>query len=86
MYAKSTPMIPLEAGLFIKAFSNPLICGMLLSKDFSLRKNGPNIQANRVVPKSNPIVKLIVLEGRSAIAIGIPRKDVFPISPASCKV
>ena len=53
---------------------------------FFKRKIGPNIQANSVVPKSNPIVKLIVFEGRRAIAIGIPRKDVLPIKPASCKV
>ena len=79
-------MIPLDAGLLINAFSKPPIFGMFLFLDFSCRKKGPNIQANSVVPKSNPIVKLIVLEGRSAIAIGIPRKDVFPISPASCKV
>ena len=34
----------------------------------------------------NPIVKLIVLEGRRAIAIGIPRNDVLPTRPPSCKV
>ena len=79
-------MIPLDAGLFINAFNKALIFGIFLFWDLSCRKKGPNIQANSVVPKSNPIVKLIVLEGRSAIAIGIPRKDVFPISPASCKV
>jgi len=31
-------------------------------------------------------VKLIVVEGRRAIAIGIPRKDVLNIRPAYCKV
>jgi len=60
--------------------------GILLLLDFSLRKKGPNIQAKSVVPKSNPIVKFIVLEGRRASAIGIPRNDVLPISPASCRV
>ncbi len=79
-------MIPLDAGLFINALSKPPMFGMLLLLDFSCRKKGPNIQANNVVPKSNPIVKLIVFEGRRAIAIGIPRNDVFPIRPASCKV
>ena len=79
-------MIPLDAGLLINAFNNPSIFGMLFFRDFSWRKIGPNIQANSVVPKSNPIVKLIVVEGRRAIAIGIPRKDVLPIRPASCKV
>jgi len=59
---------------------------LLLFRDFSCRKKGPNIQANRVVPKSNPIVKLIVVEGRRAIAIGIPRNEVLPIRAASCKV
>jgi hypothetical protein len=59
---------------------------MFLFWVFSLRKKGPNIQANSVVPKSNPIVKLIVVEGRRAIAIGIPRNEVLPISPASCRV
>jgi len=54
--------------------------------DFSWRKKGPNIQANSVVPKSNPIVKFIVVEGRRASAIGIPRNDVLPIRPASCNV
>ena len=49
------------------------------------RKKGPNIQANRVVPKSNPIVKLIVLVGRRANAIGMPRNEVLPIKPANCK-
>ena len=49
------------------------------------RKKGPNIQANRVVPKSKPIVKLIVLVGRRANAIGIPRNEVLPIKPANCK-
>ena len=38
------------------------------------------------VPKSNPIVKLMVVEGRRANAIGIPRNDVLPINPASCNV
>ena len=60
--------------------------GMLLLFDFSWRKKGPNIQAKSVVPKSNPIVKLIVVEGRRASAIGIPRNDVLPIRPASCNV
>ena len=32
------------------------------------------------------MVKFIVVEGRRAIAIGIPRNDVLPIRPASCKV
>ena len=59
---------------------------MFLFLEFSCRKKGPNIQANSVVPKSNPIVKLIVVEGRRAMAIGIPRNDVFPIKPASSKV
>ena len=67
-------MIPLDAGLFINAFNKPLIFGMFLCLDFSIRKKGPNIQANSVVPKSNPIVKLIVVEGRRAIAMGIPKK------------
>ena len=49
------------------------------------RKKGPNIQANKVVPKSKPIVKLIVLVGRRANAIGIPRNEVLPIKPANCK-
>ena len=31
-------------------------------------------------------MKLIVAEGRRAIAIGIPRNDVLPIRPDSCKV
>ena len=44
------------------------------------RKKGPNIQANSVVPKSKPIVKLIVLVGRRANAIGIPRNEVLPIT------
>ena len=79
-------MIPLEAGLFINAFNKPWIFGMLLFCVFSWRKKGPNIHANIVVPKSNPIVKLMVVEGRRAIAIGIPRNDVLPIKPASCKV
>ena len=51
-----------------------------------MKEKGPNVQANSVVPKSNPIVKFIVFEGRRAIAIGIPRNDVLPINPASCKV
>ena len=79
-------MIPLDAGLFISAFNKPLILRKFFCWDFSCRKNGPNIQANSVVPKSNPIVKLIVFEGRRAIAIGIPRNDVLPIRPAICKV
>ena len=54
-----------------------MIFGMFLCCDFSWRKKGPNIQANSVVPKSNPIVKLIVDEGRRAIAIGIPRNEVL---------
>ena len=49
------------------------------------RNKGPNIQANRVVPKSKPIVKLIVLVGSRANAIGIPRNEVLPIKPANCK-
>ena len=85
-YTKSTPIIPLDAGLFINAFNKPLKFSMFFLWGFSSRKIGPNIQANSVVPKSNPIVKLIVFEGQRAIAIGIPRKDVFPIRPASCKV
>ena len=85
-YARSTPMIPLDAGLFISAFTSPLIFGMLLLLDFSWRKKGPNIQAKSVVPKSNPIVKFIVVEGRRASAIGIPRNDVLPIRPESCSV
>ena len=60
--------------------------GMLLLLDFSWRKKGPNIQAKSVVPKSNPMVKFIVVEGRRARAIGIPRNDVLPIRPASCNV
>ena len=79
-------MIPLDAGLFINALNNPLIFGKLLFWDLFWRRKGPNIQAKSVVPKSNPIVKLIVSEGRMAIAIGIPRKDVLPIRPASCNV
>ena len=79
-------MIPLDAGLFINAFNKPSIFGMFLFWDFSRRNKGPNIQAKRVVPKSNPIVKFIVVEGRRAIAIGIPRNDVLPMRPASCKV
>ena len=31
------------------------------------------------------MVWLIVSVGKRAIAIGIPRNDVFPINPASCK-
>ena len=46
---------------------------------------GPKTHAKSVVPKSKPIVKLIVLVGRRAIAIGIPRKEVFPINPPNCK-
>ena len=76
-YANSTPMIPLDAGLFINAFNKPSNFGKYLFCVFSWRKKGPNIQANRVVPKSNPIVKLIVLVGRRAIAIGIPRNEVL---------
>ncbi|KGG00376.1 hypothetical protein EU98_1908 [Prochlorococcus marinus str. MIT 9314] len=57
--------------------------GIFLFLDFSWRKKGPNIQAKSVVPKSNPIVKFIVVEGRRASAIGIPRNDVLPIRPAS---
>ena len=79
-------MMPLDAGLFINAFNKPWIFKRLLFWDFSWRKKGPNIQAKSVVPKSNPIVKLIVAEGRRAIAIGMPRNDVLPIRPASCKV
>ena len=79
-------MIPLDAGLLNNAFSKPPKFGMFLFWDCSCRKKGPNIQANSVVPKSNPIVKLIVVEGRIAIAIGIPRNDVLPIRPANCKV
>jgi len=79
-------MIPLDAGLFINALNNPLMFGMFVFLDFSWRKKGPNIQAKSVVPKSNPIVKFIVVEGRRAIAMGIPRNDVFPIRPASCNV
>ena len=79
-------MIPLDAGLFINAFNKALIFGIFLLWELSCRKKGPNIQANSVVPKSNPIVKLIVVVGKRAIAIGIPRNDVLPIRPASCKV
>ena len=79
-------MIPLDAGLFIKALNKPLISGIYLLLEFSLRKKGPKIQANSVVPKSKPIVKFIVAEGRRAIAMGIPRNDVLPIRPANCKV
>ena len=50
----------------------------------SCNKYGPNIQENIVVPRSNPIVKLIVSVGKSAMAIGIPKKDVLPIKPANC--
>ena len=78
--------MPLDAGLFIKAFSKLLIFGMFLFLIFSCRKKGPNTQAKSVVPKSNPIVKFIVVEGRRAIAMGIPRNDVLPIRPASCSV
>ena len=52
---------------------------------FALKKKGPNIQAKSVVPKSNPIVKFIVVEGRRAIAIGIPRNEVLPISLQAAK-
>ena len=31
-------------------------------------------------------MKFIVVEGRRAIAIGIPRNDVLPIRPANCNV
>ena len=79
-------MIPLDAGLFINAFNKPPILGMFLFWDLTWRKMGPNIQANNVVPKSNPIVKLMVVEGRRAIAMGIPRNEVLPIKPANCKV
>jgi len=79
-------MIPLDAGLLINALNSPLMFGMLLTLDLSCRKKGPNIQAKSVVPKSNPIVKFIVVEGKRASAIGIPRNDVLPIRPASCKV
>ena len=79
-------MIPLEAGLFINALNNPLKFGIFLFWGKSLSKKGPNSQANNVVPKSYPIVKLIVLVGRMAIAIGIPRNDVFPMRPANCNV
>ena len=85
-YARRTPIIPLYAGLFINTFNSPLMFGMLLLLDFSWSKKGPNIQAKSVVPKSNPIVKFIVFEGRRASAIGIPRNDVLPISPANCNV
>ena len=60
--------------------------GIFLLDNPLLRNNGPNIHAKSVVPRSNPIVKLIVLEGRMAIAIGIPRNEVLPIRPANCKV
>ena len=79
-------MIPLDAGLFINALNKPSIFGIFFSWDLICRKKGPNIQSNNVVPKSNPIVKLIVVEGKRAIAIGIPRNEVLPIKPASCKV
>ena len=52
---------------------------------FFCRKKGPKIHAKRVVPKSKPIVKLIVLVGSRAMAIGIPRNEVLPIKPANCK-
>ncbi len=79
-------MMPLEAGLFSKALKRALIFILFLVDTFFCRKKGPNIQAKRVVPKSNPIVKFIVSEGRRAIAIGIPRNEVLPIKPANCKV
>ena len=41
---------------------------MLFEVTFVCRKNGPKIQAKSVVPRSKPIVKLIVLLGRIAIA------------------
>ena len=59
---------------------------MLSIWDFLWSKKGPNTQAKSVVPKSNPIVKFIVDDGRRAIAIGIPKNDVLPIRPASCNV
>ena len=73
-------MMPLDAGLFINAFNSPLMFEILSLLDFPWRKKGPNIQAKSVVPKSNPIVKFIVVEGRRASAIGIPRNDVLPVS------
>ena len=79
-------MIPLDAGLFINASNNPFKFGIFSFWDFFFKRKGQNIQANNVVPKSNPIVKLIVVEGKRAIAIGIPRNEVLPISPAICKV
>jgi len=36
--------------------------------------------------KTRHICKFIVVEGRRARAIGIPRNDVLPIRPASCNV
>ena len=51
---------------------------------FFSKKYGPKIHEKIVVPRSKPIVKFIVSVGRRAIAIGIPRNDVFPIKPPNC--
>ena len=67
------------------AFISSLKFKLVLEFALFCKKKGPNIQANRVVPKSKPIVKLIVFVGRRANAIGIPRNEVLPIKPASCK-
>ena len=69
-----------------KKFSIIMLALIVSGVFFSCRKKGPKIQAKSVVPKSNPIVRFIVVEGRRAIAMGIPRNDVLPIRPASCKV
>ena len=52
-YAKSTAIIPLDAGLLINAFNKAFIFGIFFFWELSFRKKGPNIQANSVVPKSN---------------------------------
>ena len=81
----NAPIIPLVAGLFNIACKSSFNLMLVLKVPFFWRNKGPKIQAKRVVPKSNPIVKLIVLVGRSAIAIGIPRNEVFPIKPDNCR-
>ena len=76
--------MPFEAGLLKKDEEScfKLNCELLY---FSFFNNiGPSIQANNVVPISKPIVRLIVFVGKIAIAIGMPRNDVFPIIPPSC--
>ena len=69
---QSTPIIPLDAGLFINTFNKPLRLRTFFFERFFLRNIGPNI-SNSVVPKSNPIVKLIVVEVKSNCNC-IPRK------------